>query len=160
MSLSHCRLAWRHYSRRRRRWLHARRRNGEFVSNVLVVGNLRTVRELLTDLNRAPQQVRRLWGLYPSELGATSDFTVDPKSGLMTVAGVPILGGLDDVAATALRFGADTVAVTSTAAFGPAAVRRLSWELEKTDIQLVLAPALTNVAGTRIHTKLKPQDCR
>ena len=60
---------------------------------------------------------------------------------------------MDDVAATALTFGADTVAVTSTAAFGPAAVRRLSWELEKTDIQLVLAPALDQRRGPRVHTK-------
>ena len=36
-----------------RRWLHSHRLNGRFMSMVLVVGNIRTVRELLTDLRRA-----------------------------------------------------------------------------------------------------------
>ena len=47
---------------------------------------------------------------------------------------------------------ADAVAVTATAAFGPTAVRRLSWDLEKTSAELILAPALTDIAGPRVHT--------
>jgi exopolysaccharide biosynthesis polyprenyl glycosylphosphotransferase len=66
---------------------------------------------------------------------------------------VPVLGGLDKVAEIVRTSGADTVAVTATAAFGPSAVRRLSWELENTDAELILAPALTNIAGPRIHTQ-------
>ena len=136
-----------------RRWLHAHRLNGRLTSKVLVVGNLRTVRELLTDLKRAPMSGYEVLGVCVLQNSPAVDLPTDPKTGNPTLDGVQVLGDLDDVAATALRFGADTVAVTSTGAFGPAAVRRLSWELEKTDIQLVLAPALTNVAGTRIHTK-------
>lgn len=136
-----------------RRWLHARRRNGAFMSQVLVVGNLRTVRELLTDLHRAPLAGYSVLGVCVQQTSSPGDLSVDPLTGHPSLDGVPVLGGLDEVAAIAERHGADTVAVTSTAAFGPAAVRRLSWELEKTDIQLVLAPALTNIAGTRIHTK-------
>ncbi len=136
-----------------RRWLHAHRRNGDFVSRVLVVGNLRTVKELLVDLKRAPLAGYGVLGVCVQPNSIALDLPVDPESGRRLVDGVEVLGGLEDVAATALRFGADTVAVTSTAAFGPAAVRRLSWQLEKTDIQLVLAPALTNIAGPRVHTK-------
>ena len=136
-----------------RRWLHSHRRNGRFMSMVLVVGNVRTVRELLTDLRRAPLAGYGVLGVSIHENSPLADLTIDPVTGRRQVDGVSVLGGLDNVAATALRYGADTVAVTSTAAFGPAAVRRLSWELEKTDIQLVLAPALTNIAGPRIHTK-------
>lgn len=136
-----------------RRWLHAHRLNGRFMSMVLVVGNVRTVRELLADLRRAPLAGYGVLGVSIHENSPVGDLSVDPVSGRRQVDGVCVLGGLDDVAATALRYGADTVAVTSTAAFGPAAVRRLSWELEKTDVQLVLAPALTNIAGPRIHTK-------
>ena len=136
-----------------RRWLHSHRLNGRYMSMVLVVGNLRTVRELLADLRRAPLAGYGVLGVSIHENSPLADLTLDPGTGLRQVDGVSVLGGLDNVAATALRYGADTVAVTSTAAFGPAAVRRLSWELEKTDIQLVLAPALTNIAGPRIHTK-------
>jgi len=45
------------------------------------------------------------------------------------------------------------VAVTATASFGPSAVRRLSWDLEKTSAELILAPALTDIAGPRIQTQ-------
>ena len=136
-----------------RRWLHVRRLNGEFMAKVLVVGNLRTVKELLLDLQRAPLAGYGVLGVCVQQNSALADLNVDADTGRRTINGVEILGGLDDVAATAQKFGADTVAVTSTASFGPAAVRRLGWELEKTDIQLVLAPALTNIAGPRIHTK-------
>ena len=136
-----------------RRWLHSHRLNGRFMSMVLVVGNVRTVRELLTDLHRAPLAGYGVLGVSIHENSPLADLTIDPETGRRQVDGVSVLGGLDNVAATALKYGADTVAVTSTAAFGPAAVRRLSWELEKTNIQLVLAPALTNIAGPRIHTK-------
>jgi exopolysaccharide biosynthesis polyprenyl glycosylphosphotransferase len=128
-----------------RRWLQVQRLKGRSMSKVLVVGNIRTVKELLLDLKRAPEAGYRVLGVcVQSASTGRGDGFVD---------GIPVLGGLQNITSTALRFGADTVAVTSTATFGPAAVRRLSWELEKTDIQLVLAPALTNIAGPRIHTQ-------
>ena len=136
-----------------RRWLHTERLNDRFNSKVLVVGNLRTVRELLVDLRRAPLAGYGVLGVCIGENSPTSDIVVDPVTGRRTVDGVEVLGGLEDVAGTASRYGADTVAVTATAVFGPAAVRRLGWELERTNIDLVLAPALTNIAGPRIHTK-------
>src|SRR6195952_1178052 len=105
------------------------------------------------DLNRAPLAGYTVLGVCILQNSPAVNLPVDPETGYPTLDGVQVLGDLDAVAATALKYGADTVAVTSTAAFGPAAVRRLSWELEKTDIQLVLAPALTNIAGPRIHTK-------
>jgi exopolysaccharide biosynthesis polyprenyl glycosylphosphotransferase len=43
--------------------------------------------------------------------------------------------------------------VTASADFGPRAVRTLSWQLESTETRLVLAPALTDIAGPRIHTQ-------
>jgi len=136
-----------------RRWLHVKRLNGEYMSAVLVVGNLRTVRELLTDLKRAPLAGYGVLGVCVRADAAVDELMVDPVSGRRMVDGFPVLGGLEDVARTAQQSGADTIAVTSTSAFGPAAVRRLSWQLEKTQIQLILAPALTNIAGPRVHTK-------
>jgi exopolysaccharide biosynthesis polyprenyl glycosylphosphotransferase len=80
--------------------------------------------------------------------------SVDADSeSLLAIDGVPVLGGLDNVAEIVRTSGADTVAITATASFGPSAVRKLSWELEDTDAELILAPALTNIAGPRIHTQ-------
>ena len=49
---------------------------------------------------------------------------------------------------------ADTVAVTGLDRTRPARrLRRLGWQMEGTGIDLVLAPALTDVAGPRIHMR-------
>jgi exopolysaccharide biosynthesis polyprenyl glycosylphosphotransferase len=49
--------------------------------------------------------------------------------------------------------GADAIAVTASSAFGSTAVRRLGWQIEGSDTELMLAPALTNIAGPRVHTQ-------
>ena len=136
------RFAW-------RRWLHARRDAGKYLSHVLAVGNVHTVTELLRDLQRAPRAGYQVIGVCISQGPGrrAGDLQIDD------IEGVPVLGGLDNVADVVRSSGADTVAVTSTAAFGPSAVRKLSWELEDTDAELILAPALTNIAGPRIHTQ-------
>jgi exopolysaccharide biosynthesis polyprenyl glycosylphosphotransferase len=105
--------------------------------------------ELLQDLKRAPRAGYRVVGVCVGEDPRHPEKNATPGF----VDGVPILGSLDQVAEVARSCGADTVAVTSTTAFGPSAVRRLSWELEDTDAELILAPALTNIAGPRIHTQ-------
>ncbi len=136
------RFAW-------RRWLHARRDAGKYLSHVLAVGNVHTVTELLRDLRRAPRAGYQVIGVCIRQGPGrrAGDLQID------NIEGVPVLGGLDNVADVVRSSGADTVAVTSTAAFGPSAVRKLSWELEDTDAELILAPALTNIAGPRIHTQ-------
>ena len=49
--------------------------------------------------------------------------------------------------------GADTVAVTSRRELDPARLRRLAWQLEGTDTDLVVAPGLMEVAGPRLHIR-------
>jgi exopolysaccharide biosynthesis polyprenyl glycosylphosphotransferase len=132
-----------------RRWLHHRRDDGRYMAHVLAVGDRHTVVELLQDLKRAPRAGYRVVGVCVGEDPRHPEKNKTPGF----VDGVPILGSLDQVAEVARTCGADTVAVTSTTAFGPSAVRRLSWQLEDTDAELILAPALTNIAGPRIHTQ-------
>jgi exopolysaccharide biosynthesis polyprenyl glycosylphosphotransferase len=66
---------------------------------------------------------------------------------------VPLLGGLDDVGAAVRSSGADTVAVAAGASVGPARLRRLAWQLEGTETDLVVAPGLMEVAGPRLHIR-------
>ncbi|MET0863810.1 MAG: sugar transferase [Nakamurella sp.] len=133
-----------------RRWLHIQRDSGAYMSQVLAVGNIHTVTELLRDLRRAPRAGYKVIGVCLSQ----GSKPVDADGGqLLSIDGVPILGGLDQVATMVRTSGADAVAVTASASFGPSAVRKLSWELEDTDAELILAPALTNIAGPRIHTQ-------
>lgn len=130
-----------------RRWLQRRRRDGLYVSRVLAVGDRHTVTELVRDLERAPRAGYRVVGVcLAPELRQTD------RENPTTVEGVPILGGLDDVVEIARSCEADSVAVTSSGALGSSRVRTLSWELIDSAAELILAPALSNIAGPRVHT--------
>jgi exopolysaccharide biosynthesis polyprenyl glycosylphosphotransferase len=133
-----------------RRWLHRQRKAGRFHSKVLAVGNQQTVSELVRDLRRAPAAGYSVVGVCISQGRRKEDRYREP---VHQIDGVPVLGGLDDIAAIVRSSGADTVAITSSSAFGPSQVNALSWELEDTDAELILAPALTNIAGPRVHTQ-------
>jgi exopolysaccharide biosynthesis polyprenyl glycosylphosphotransferase len=67
--------------------------------------------------------------------------------------GIPVLGdyaSLDRVLADAR---ADTVVFTGADTIDPRGMRQLGWELEATSTNLIVAPALTDVAGPRIHAR-------
>jgi exopolysaccharide biosynthesis polyprenyl glycosylphosphotransferase len=63
---------------------------------------------------------------------------------------VPVLGGIFEAAQVAAAIDANVVAVTG-AGMGPTSVRELGWQLEGTGRGLVMAPALTEIAGPRVH---------
>jgi exopolysaccharide biosynthesis polyprenyl glycosylphosphotransferase len=70
------------------------------------------------------------------------------------VAGVPVVGDLDDAASVVRRSGAATVAVLPSPEMDAVSLRTLAWELEKTGTNLYVAPALLDVAGPR--TTVRP----
>jgi exopolysaccharide biosynthesis polyprenyl glycosylphosphotransferase len=65
-------------------------------------------------------------------------------------ATVPVLGSLDDVVEVVRRYDVDVVAVLSGAELEGPRLRRLGWDLEKTTADLLLAPAITEIAGPRV----------
>lgn len=66
---------------------------------------------------------------------------------------VPVLGYTDDLSAilsAVKQSGVDTVAISGSA-LAPEDLRRLGWELAARNVGMIMAPALTDVAGPRIH---------
>ena len=61
-----------------------------------------------------------------------------------------MLGDLDDVSAVVHRFAVDVVAVTACADIPAPSLRRLSWDLEGSGVQLVVAAGLPDIDGTRL----------
>jgi exopolysaccharide biosynthesis polyprenyl glycosylphosphotransferase len=57
------------------------------------------------------------------------------------------------VVETATRMGADTIAVTSASETAAQYLRSLSWQLEGTGLELLVAPGLVEVAGPRLHIR-------
>lgn len=122
--------------------LYRRRRGGRCSHRVLVLGTYQNVQDLVLQLRREP-----LAGL--KVVGACV-----PGGYAQVVVGdgpaVPVFGTLIAVQAALVQAQADTVAVTASPGLQGEALRRLSYELEGTGVDLLVAPALTNVTGTRI----------
>lgn len=126
-----------------RKWLHRMRAAGRFMFTVVAVGHDRGVSDLITELRRENYHGMQV-------VAACVANPYDHAE----VAGIPVLGGLDDVAAAVRRCAADTVAVTACPEIDAVKLRGLAWELEKTGTDLCVAPSLLDVAGPR--TTIRP----
>jgi len=67
--------------------------------------------------------------------------------------GLPVLGTLDGVADVVAQYEVDTVAVLPCPELDGPTLRRLGWDLEKTQAELLLAPAVTEVVGPRVRIR-------
>jgi exopolysaccharide biosynthesis polyprenyl glycosylphosphotransferase len=133
------------------RWLarrvqhRARSRGSGWSRRVLVVGDAPHVIELT-------HQLRREWYAGYTVVGACiPEALVAPVP--QQLDGVPVVGSFRNILDAAATVCADTVAVTGAAELTASRLRRLGWQMEGTGVDLVLAPALTDVAGPRIHTR-------
>lgn len=124
-----------------RRWLVRQRRAGRLSDRVLLVGDRAHVADLVVALRRTPDAGYNV-------LGACVDNAAGSE-----VAGVPVVGSEVDVLVRAADLGVDVIAVSSSAGLGSSGLRRLGWALEGTDIDLVVAPGIMDVAGPRVQTR-------
>ncbi len=126
-----------------RKHLHHLRATGRCMLSVVAVGHELAVADLITELRRERYHGLTVVGAcvaQPSECGE--------------VAGVPVYGGLDDITGAVRDSGADTVAVLACPEMDGLKLRILAWDLEKTGTDLVVSPALLDVAGPR--TTVRP----
>lgn len=126
-----------------RKRLHRLRRRGQCMSTVVAVGHEGAVSQLVSELRREPHH-----GLAVVAACLPGDYTGSE------VAGVPVVGDLDDAASVVRNLSAGTVAVLSCPEMDGVKLRTLAWELEKTGTDLCVAPALLDVAGPR--TTVRP----
>jgi len=131
-----------------RQHLSIERRHGKSSSRVLIIGGPYSAAHLVTSLRSAPNA-----GYVP--VAAHLPGATQPVSSLERL-GVPIAGVSKDfnsILDTILRANVDAVAISAGVNLHPQDLRRLGWELAARDIGMILAPALTDVAGPRIHTQ-------
>lgn len=121
--------------------------HGESSSRVLIVGNLRAAEHLVSSLRKSPRA-----GYLP-----VAAYVVDgqspemPERGSFQFVVAPV--DVSRILETIESSGADTVAISTGSNIPPRTLRELSWILAARQIRLILAPALTDVAGPRIHTQ-------
>jgi exopolysaccharide biosynthesis polyprenyl glycosylphosphotransferase len=126
-----------------RKQLHRQRAAGKCLHSVIAVGHEPAVADLVKELRRDKYHGLMVAGACVTRPGERDE-----------VAGVPVYGGLDDITAAVKAFDADTVAVTTCPEMDGVRLRSLAWELEKTDTDLCVSPALLDVAGPR--TTIRP----
>ncbi|MHA3725135.1 sugar transferase [Leucobacter sp. HY1910] len=125
-----------------RKRLHSQRRRSKNVYRTLIVGSPGHAAQMVQQLRANP-----LTGFHL--VGAISKEDV----GAEVAPGLTILATYDDLVETVNSHDIDTVIITSARSLTPRRVRRMSWELESSHVDLIVAASLTDVAGPRIHVR-------
>jgi exopolysaccharide biosynthesis polyprenyl glycosylphosphotransferase len=129
-----------------RLWLRAQRREGAYSAKVVLAGCPESVTHLARELERMPEA-----GLHV--LGACVPVGREHELVPLETGPIPIVGDVDHVFEAVDGLEADTVIITSSDELSPQKVRELSWKLEPGHQHLIVAPALTDIGGPRIHTR-------
>jgi exopolysaccharide biosynthesis polyprenyl glycosylphosphotransferase len=128
-----------------RRLLHRARDRGQHLQTTLLVGHRNAVAALDEQMDREAYHGYRVIGCcLPAD-----QFRPVPDA----FNGIPVLGALDEVADVVARYEVDTVAVLPCPELDGPALRRLGWALEETRAELLLAPAVTEIVGTRVRIR-------
>ena len=124
-----------------RKLLHRARRSGRCLLPVLVAGGADTVVDLINRTRSAPH------------IGWRVEAACTARSGMIggDIEGVPVIGGLHDLARHVKRGRYRIVAVTADSYWTPDRLRQLAWDLEGSDTEMVVAPVLMEVVSPRVH---------
>jgi exopolysaccharide biosynthesis polyprenyl glycosylphosphotransferase len=131
-----------------RQHLSLERKLGKSSLRVLIIGGPHSAAHLVRSLRSEPAA-----GYMPVAAhlpGAIAE--MDRFSGLS----VPVTGvdtDFESILNVILATKVDAVAVSAGVNMHPQDLRRLGWELAAREIGMILAPALTDIAGPRIHTQ-------
>lgn len=131
-----------------RQHLSVDRQKGGSMSRLLLLGGPSAVAHLASSLESAKYAGYLPVAAYTP--GVPDGATAETRSGL------PVLGHSADTQSilTAIEAcGADAVAVSAGVQLHPQTLRHLGWELASRNVGLIMAPALTDIAGPRIHTQ-------
>jgi exopolysaccharide biosynthesis polyprenyl glycosylphosphotransferase len=131
-----------------RQHLALERNRGLSASRVLVIGGPHSAAHVVRSLQSAPAA-----GYLPIavHLPGAVESSPDPAS-----IQVPVTGRESDfhsILSVITATEVDTVAISAGVNMHPQDLRKLGWELAARDVGMILAPALTDIAGPRIHTQ-------
>jgi len=126
-----------------RQWLVAQRLKGEFSHQALIIGERSKAGHVARQMARQPDTGIAL-------VGAVTDHgSVEHR----LPADVPVLGALADLLEIIDASQVDTVVFAGSDEIDPQRLRQLGWDLEARSVRLIVAPALTDVAGPRLHAR-------
>ncbi|WP_370331130.1 sugar transferase [Mycolicibacterium hippocampi] len=126
---------------------YVREHRGRCITRVLVVGSPSAVRDLTTSFAREPRSEYEVVGACIP--GPISRSQIDVPG----VGSIPTFGNESHVVGAVTATRSHAVAVTATERLNGRGIRDLSWELEKLDIDLLVAPGVVDIAGPRLQMR-------
>lgn len=124
------------------------RKNAKYMRRLMLVGSPSAVEHLHQSLSSEPGAG------YQPVAAILPGFKMLSPSG--KEIGLPIVSvgtRLDEVLEAIEAHNVDAIAISGGNGLKPLVIRQLGWELQKRRITMIMAPALTDVAGPRIHTR-------
>ncbi len=125
-----------------RKWLLRQRMQGRFLHRAILMGERQKSAHVADQIARDGISGIQIVGAI-TEHGESRELA----------PGIPVLGDYDSLDRALDEARADTVVFTGADTIDPRGMRELGWRLETTSTSLVVAPALTDVAGPRIHAR-------
>lgn len=130
-----------------RQWLRSQRKMGRNLHRAVVVGDRAKTGHVIQQIADAPDTGYQIVGeVATSNGGPSACLRPIPDCVRRAVGYEEILPLIDET-------GSDSLILTSSDVLTPERTRQLGWQLDARDIELVVAPALTDIAGPRIHTR-------
>lgn len=124
------------------------RKHGRSSSRLLIIGSPQSAAHLVRSLKSAPAA-----GYIPVSVHLPGASAAELQMPGLEVLVTGAQTDFESILSAILASGVDAVAISAGASLPPSDLRRLGWELAARDIGMILAPALTDIAGPRIHTQ-------
>jgi len=130
------------------KWVRLNRSQGRFRRNVLIMGSPSAVEHLHERFESTPGAG------YRSAMAILPGFSFSSPSGReLSIPVVSVATEVEDIVCAIDSHDVDVVAISAGSNIKPRKIRELGWELQSRSISMILAPALTDIAGPRIHTQ-------
>ncbi|WP_232304592.1 sugar transferase [Microbacterium sp. XT11] len=122
-----------------RQWLRRRQRSGAYVHRAVIIGDHAKVKHVARQIRRTPGSGYEIMGVITNGV---------PSEG---VPEIEVLGDIAHAEAALDAASIDALIIAGADDLDPDTLRRLGYAVSDRDIQLIMAPALTDVAGPRLH---------
>ena len=128
------------------RRLRALRSRGLNFSNTLIIGGVRSAKEIAAWIRKHERTSYRVTGVWvPDRETATEESIAQPGSS------IPVLGKDRSLSSALAVAEAEVVIVTDTEHLGTSGLKELTWQLEAAGVDLIVAPHVIDVSGSRLQ---------
>lgn len=124
-----------------RQWLRGRQKAGHYLHRAVVIGEPSKVALVAREIRRAKSSGYEILGVI-TEDSSSAD-----------ISGFEVLGDIANVERVLDEVRFDALIIVGSDDLDPLTMRRLGYSVSDRDIQLIMAPVLTDIAGPRMHAK-------